>query len=74
MDVNELEKMLKTLKKYGVTEFKNEDCLIKLDADYDATLSPEVTEALEKLKKSEDVTDEDVLFNPYAGLEGEEDG
>lgn len=74
IDVSALEAVLKTLKKYGVTEFKNDECFIKLDTDYDATLSPEVAAALESLKKADQVTDEDVLFDPYAGLGENENG
>ncbi len=70
MDLETLEKTFILMRKHKVLELRLDDDYIKLADDFDDTLSPETQKALAQMQKAEQATDEEVLFNPYAGLEG----
>lgn len=71
MKIEELEQVFILMKKHDVSSLAldGEIVTIKMRDDYEKEMSPEIKEALEKLEKSENVSDEDILYDPYAGLE-----
>lgn len=69
MELKKLEETLKLMKKYKVQEISYGEMTIKLSDDFESDLSPEARKALENIEKSSDTSDEDILYNPYAGLE-----
>lgn len=72
-NIEELEKILKLMKEYKVESLTMDELHLKLFDDFDGNLSPETQAQLNKMKQAEQVSDEEVLFNPYAGLEGLEE-
>lgn len=74
MELEQLDKTLEVLRKHKVVEYKNQEIYLKLAEDFSDTLTPEVMEAIEKARAAEEVSDEEVLFDPYAGLEVDDNG
>lgn len=73
MDLQHLEQIFKLMRKHKVQELETENCHIKLFDDFEdqPSLSPEMQKALNKIEEINSVSDEDIMFNPYAGM-GEE--
>lgn len=69
MDISRLEMILKLMRKMDVAEIKFDDVHIKLfESIAEPELPPEAKEMLDKLENDK-TSDDDILMNPYAGLE-----
>lgn len=69
MELDTLDKTLEVLRKHKVVEYRNQEIYLKLAEDFSDTLTPEQMEAIEKAREAGEVSDDEVLFDPYAGLE-----
>ena len=70
-DIQELKALIKWIKKQNIKEFKldNLSVIFFESDDYDqSVISSEAKEMLDKLQNDK-TTDDDILMNPYAGLQ-----
>jgi hypothetical protein len=72
MDVEILEQICKIMHKYKVNDLKMANNHIRIEDFTAGDLDEEAKKKLEKLKNASKVSDEDILFNPYAGLDENE--
>ena len=63
-----LEKLLINMKKYKVAELKCRGYHIKMH-EHEDDIPDHVKEKLEELEKSNQVSDDEIMFDPYAGME-----
>lgn len=63
----ELRQLVKMLKESKVKKFKSKDYEIEFDVEYDPPTFTD--EQRQMLEKANEVTDEEIMMNPYAGLE-----
>lgn len=65
----ELEDIIKILKKHKIKEFSMDDLkIVFFDEIHEPELTEEQKEMLDKLE-NDTTSDEDILMNPYAGME-----
>ena len=74
MELDQLDKTLEVLRKHKVVEYRNQEIYLKISEDFSDTLTTEATEAIEKARAADEVSDDEVLFDPYAGLEVDDNG
>lgn len=69
MDITELELIINLMREKKVSELKMDALHVKLFDDFEQPELPEkARKILEKLE-DEEASDEDILMNPYAGME-----
>jgi len=68
MEIHKIEAIIDLMRKKSVEEIRLDDMHIKLFPDYndDDEVSEDLKKALEKINAT---TDEDIMLDPYAGLE-----
>ena len=68
MEIEQIEKIVDLMRDKCVQELNIEGLHLKLFDDYDSP--PEYTdEEISKLAKANEVSDDEIMLNPYAGLE-----
>ena len=69
MEVEKIEAILKLMQKYNAQKLNIDGLSIEVDTDKNDTMTPEVLKALQDITKTEQASDEEILYNPYAGME-----
>lgn len=65
ISLSELKELIELLKSERITYFRSDDLVLKLELPP----SPQLSDMLEKVIKANDYTDDEILIDPFVGLD-----